>query len=99
MSALQLPPELSVYTVAGLRPQWLAWVEQVAGAGSAADADGSAVDQVDGAGLQLLVALQHSLAARGCALRLRGASRPLHDGCASVGLARWLDELQAPEAA
>jgi len=52
--------------------------------------DGSAVDQVDAAGLQLLLALARSLQARGTPLRLAGASRVLEEGCAALGLAGWL---------
>ncbi len=102
MDALALPSELSIYTAAELHPQWLAWVGDAAAAGGDALVDGQAVDQVDGAGVQLLVALQRCLAARGCVLRLQAPSRPLSEACKALGLAGWLGGLQpatTPEAA
>ncbi len=96
--ALRLPAELSIYTAAELHPQWLAWAALQQGA--TACADGAAVDQVDGAGVQLLVALQRSLAARGCALHLSAPSRPLREACTALGLADWLAQAIAhPEPA
>lgn len=97
---LLLPAELSIYTAAELHPRWLAWAAQHAGPDATADA--STVDQVDGAGMQLLVALQHSLAARGVALQLRAPSRPLREACTALGLAGWLAQTAhhpTPEAA
>ncbi|MFG6463899.1 lipid asymmetry maintenance protein MlaB [Roseateles sp. DXS20W] len=85
---LLLPAELSIYTAAELHPQWLAWAAQHTG--HEATADATAVDQVDGAGVQLLVALERGLAARGVALRLRNPSRPLREACTALGLAGWL---------
>lgn len=102
MDPLLLPAELSIYTAAELHPQWLAWASRDGGARPDALVDATAVDQVDGAGVQLLVALQRCLAARGCTLRLLAPSRPLRDACDALGLSAWLQQLletQAPEAA
>ena len=102
MDTLLLPAELSIYTAAELHPQWLAWAGQDRDTGPDALVDGTAVDQVDGAGVQLLVALQRCLAARGSTLRLRAASRPLQEACDALGLSAWLEGLlatPAPEAA
>lgn len=103
MDTLLLPVELTIYTASELHPQWLAWA---ASRGDSAQgfalADGASVDQVDGAGVQMLIALQCCLAARGCGLRLHAPSRPLRDACAALGLAGWLADLQRdahPEAA
>jgi len=96
MSTLHLPPELSIYTAAELHPQWLAWAQQQAPAPAPALVDGAAVDQVDAAGVQLLIALQRGLSARGCALRLHAPSRPLSQACAALGLDGWLAQLQVP---
>lgn len=93
MQTLQLPAELSIYTAAELHPQWLAWASQDGGAQAHALVDGTAVDLVDGAGVQLLVALQRCLAARGCSLHLRAPSRPLRDACDALGLGAWLGQL------
>ncbi|MFG6489195.1 lipid asymmetry maintenance protein MlaB [Roseateles sp. BYS78W] len=99
MDALPLPSELSIYSAAELHPQWLAWAGDAASAGTEALADGQGVDQVDGAGVQLLLALQRCLAARGCTLRLRAPSLPLREACAALGLATWLGDLQTPSPA
>ena len=95
MSTLLLPAEMSIYTAAELHPQWLAWATEGLGPAAEALAVGETVDQVDGAGVQLLVALQRCLAARGCTLRLKAPSHALQEACTALGLAAWLDELQA----
>jgi anti-anti-sigma factor len=86
-AVLALPAELSIYTAGELHPAWRAWAE----AGGQC-VDGTAVDQVDAAGLQLLLALARSLQARGTRLRVVGASRVLEEGCTALGLAHWLAE-------
>jgi ABC-type transporter Mla MlaB component len=98
VSTLHLPPELSIYTAAELHQQWLAWAKQQPPTQAEALVDGAAVDQVDGAGVQLLIALQRCLATRGCALRLREPSSPLSQACTALGLGGWLAQLQAPYA-
>jgi ABC-type transporter Mla MlaB component len=95
MDTLLLPSELSIYNAAELHPQWLAWALRSAQAPGEAQIDGAAVDQIDGAGVQLLVALQRCLAARDCRLRLHAPSGPLRDACAALGLTGWLAALQA----
>jgi ABC-type transporter Mla MlaB component len=95
MDTLRLPAELSIYTAASLHPQWLAWVSQVPEEGGDVCVDGSPVDVVDAAGVQLLLALQHSLTVRGCMLKIGEPSHPLQQACAALGLATWLNERQA----
>lgn len=95
MDTLLLPSELSIYTAAELHPQWLAWADRRTGNPGEAQADAAAVDQVDGAGVQLLIALQRCLAARGSTLQLLSPSGPLRDACAALGLTGWLSSLQA----
>ena len=99
MDTLLLPSELSIYTAAELHPQWLAWVDQRTAEPGEAQADGTAVDQIDGAGVQLLIALQRCLAARGSTLHLRAPSGPLREACAALGLTHWLANLQTPATA
>ena len=90
-AALQLPQELTIYAVGELHPQWLAWLADAAAqGGEEAEVDAQAVDQVDAAGLQMLVSLQRSLADRGLRLRLNGPSEPLRQGCRALGLCEWL---------
>lgn len=82
---LRLPTELTIYAVGELHPAWLAWAEA-----GGCEVDGAAVDQIDAAGLQMLLALGRSLQARGQPMRLTATSRVLDEGCAALGLAGWL---------
>jgi anti-anti-sigma regulatory factor len=88
-----LPAELTIYTVGELQPQWLAWL----GTDAAADAagkdagddfavDAAAVAEVDGAGVQLLVALSHSLGRQQRRLALVAPSEALATACARLGV-------------
>lgn len=95
-----LPPELTIYTAGDVRTQCLAWMGAPAEEG---DDDGwaldaSAVDQVDAAGVQLLVALARSLDGLSRPLRLVQPSAPLTDACAALGLGDWLSTRTAPGA-
>ena len=90
-AALQLPQELTIYAVGELHPQWLAWLAEAGAQGrEEAAVDAQAVDQVDAAGLQMLVSLQRSLADRGVRMRLAEPSEPLRQGCKALGLCEWL---------
>ena len=85
---LILPAELTIYTVGELRPQWLVWL---AGLGTTdapleAAVDGAAVDQIDAAGVQLLMALSRSLGAVERSLHLVNASPLLATACEALGL-------------
>jgi ABC-type transporter Mla MlaB component len=86
---LSLPPELTIYTVGELHPQWLAWLNAHPGAGTAV-VEAQAVEQVDGAGLQLLLALGRGLEERGRTMRLQAPSSVLQSGSAALGLQDWL---------
>jgi anti-anti-sigma regulatory factor len=99
---LQLPQELTIYTIAETRASWLDWLSSDAaqGEGEAVCAvDGKDVDEVDAAGVQLLVALSHSLQRQQRSLRLCHASRPLRQACQDLGVTSLLgssDEEGAP---
>ena len=89
-----LPAELSIYTVGELKAQCLAWlgespVDSEAG-GEHWPLDASAVDQIDAAGVQLLVSLSHTLARQEQTLHLLQPSAVLSEACAALGLADWL---------
>lgn len=101
MPTLHLPEELTIYTVGELHPRWRAWADESAAQPDPVTVDGSAVDQIDGAGLQLLVSLCRTLTARHTGLQLANASTALREGCAALGLSAWLAQfsLTAPEAA
>ena len=87
--ALALPAELTIYTVGELHPQWLDWLQKSADS-SPVDVIAAAVEQVDGAGLQLLLALASAATERGRALRILDPSEVLRQGCAALGLGDWL---------
>jgi ABC-type transporter Mla MlaB component len=86
---LRLPAELTIYTVGELHPQWLAWL---AASEPVAAVTGECVDQVDAAGLQLLLALQRALANKGHSLALHDPSTALQAACQALGLQDWLSE-------
>jgi ABC-type transporter Mla MlaB component len=86
---LALPAELTIYTVGDLHPLWLQWLQQGAAA-APAEVQAQAVDQVDGAGLQLLLGLTRAAAERGRTLRIDGPSEVLRAGCQALGLGDWL---------
>lgn len=91
---LALPSEVTIYTVSELSSQWCRWVADMRAtqAGEHWLADAGALEQVDAAGLQLLVALGHSVAAAGASLRLRAPSSMLWSGCQALGLGQWLEQ-------
>ena len=93
---LQLPAELTIFAVAELRVPWPAWLSGLPGAAQAA-VQAVAVDQVDAAGLQLLLSLQRSAAARGHGLQLLQPSPALRSGCQALGLEGWLYSHAADE--
>ena len=94
-TALALPQELTIYTVGELHPQWLAWLGQGAAAllpvDAPAEVQAAAVEQVDAAGLQLLLSLQRALAERGRSLQIQAPSAVLRGGCEALGLGDWLN--------
>ncbi|MFG6466188.1 STAS domain-containing protein [Pelomonas baiyunensis] len=96
MNALSLPAELTIYTVAELHPQWLNWAAAQAEPEAAVDAH--AVQDVDGAGLQLLLALHRQLGTQGRTLRLQAPSPSLSDACTALGLGAWLADITSPSA-
>jgi ABC-type transporter Mla MlaB component len=99
---LVLPAELTIYTVAELQPLWLSWLSQVPpspGPEMGVEVQAAAVDQIDAAGMQLLLSLQHALAALGRRCWLRDTSSVLQAGCAALGLSGWLAAHTASEAA
>ena len=82
-----LPMEISTYTAAELRTQWLVELERRDGGTETIELDGSAVEHFDAAGAQSLLALAHALSARGQRLQLTRASNVLVHACRVLGLA------------
>ena len=96
-TAFALPTELTIYTVGELRTQWLAWLTaEPADLPGTCHVDGAGVDDVDGAGLQLLLSLARALGNRQRTLQIVNPSRPLGSACEALGLAALL---AAPSAA
>lgn len=95
---LQLPAELTIYTAGELHPQWVGWLHASAEDDSCAVVQGQAVEQVDAAGIQMLLALSASVAARGRPLLLKAPSDALRTGCDALGLGSWLQTLSVPAA-
>ncbi|MGI9216196.1 MAG: STAS domain-containing protein [Hydrogenophaga sp.] len=89
-----LPAELTIYTVGELRGQCLTWLGERPAEGDAGSEhwplDASAVDQIDAAGVQLLVSLSHTLSQQGQPLVLQQPSAVLCDACSALGLGDWL---------
>lgn len=87
-----LPAELSIYSVGEIKGQCLAWISETPAEPQAEHwaLDAGAVDEVDAAGLQLLLALSHTLMQQDQRLVLLRPSRVLVDACAALGLADWL---------
>lgn len=93
-----LPAELTIYVVADLLPQWLAWLDDPQAAATLT-LDAAGVDQVDAAGLQLLVSLGLGLARRDRALRLASPAAAIVDACRQLGLLPWLHGVTDAETA
>lgn len=92
-TARALPPEFTIYSLAGLRKQWLTSLPKpprgkrsAVKRGTAWTLDASAVAEVDGAALQMLVSLSHALAARNSTLKLADPSGPLLKACEALGV-------------
>jgi anti-anti-sigma regulatory factor len=87
---IALPSELTIYTLSTLREEWLGWIGKIAKPRKAAAAkpwllDASRVDEVDAAGVQLLLSLSHSLAAKNRRLQLVNSSTPMVNACHGLG--------------
>ena len=96
---LSLPSELTIYAVAALQPAWLAALASAIDGTDAGQAPqrkvrvaAAAVDEVDAAGLQLLLALSNALALRERQLQLVLPSHALAAACAALGASALLDD-------
>ncbi len=96
LPTLSLPAELTIYTASETRAAWLAWLAAERSDGSNDTGDdrcpvhAGAVDQVDAAGVQLLVALSHTLARQQRRLQLLDPSAPLRGACEALGASALL---------
>jgi len=85
-AGIALPADCRLGALDGLAPQ----LREAAG-GSAASLDGAAVEKVDGAAMQLLVAFRRAAAAAGCTVSWSGASDVLREAAGLLGLDAELD--------
>ena len=95
--SLALPRELTICTVAELRALWLSRRAETGQADVVRPAqsdpwevDAAAVEEVDAAGIELLLSLSHALAREHRELRLSNPSQRLADGCSALGLSALL---------
>jgi anti-anti-sigma regulatory factor len=89
---LVLPAEMTIYVAAELRTPWLAWLDGAPATPPRRAVDGQAVEEVDAAGLQCLLALARSLDARQQRLRLDQPSEALRLACLRLGAQHLLAE-------
>jgi len=85
-AGIALPADCRLSALDELAPQ----LREAVG-GSAATLDGAAVEKVDGAAMQLLVAFRRAAAAAGCSVSWAGASDVLHEAASLLGLGAELD--------
>ena len=84
----ELPAELNIYGVLDIRDKLLAWVTEHAAKGhEVLEISARDVEEVDGAGLQLLAAISNM----DQPWRLVEASERFMDACRAMGLNQWLD--------
>ncbi|WP_290869998.1 STAS domain-containing protein [Aquabacterium sp.] len=90
--ARTLPAELTIYTAAETHGVLMGWLAQDTSPGDwPVAADG--VNQIDAAGLQLIVALHRSLDARGQHLLLQGPHEALLNAMRSLGMDALLHQV------
>jgi ABC-type transporter Mla MlaB component len=88
-SSLTLPLELTVFTATETHQQWLMRWHELPREGPVG-VDGAGVEQVDAAGLQLLVSLRRTLDHRSQDLHLLQASDALTQACQIMGCGQLL---------
>lgn len=91
-----LPSEVTIYTVGELRELCQGWLAEAPkddddAACSSWMVSAQSVDQADAAGVQLLLALDRSLAATECQLCLLHPSSVLKGAFDALGLTEWLE--------
>ena len=89
----QLPAEFNIYTAIETRDALAAWLTEKQAKGMYGELRVSAreVNEVDGAGLQILAALSNS----GESWRLVQASTPFVRACEAMGLSHWVQALES----
>jgi anti-anti-sigma regulatory factor len=97
---LKLPAELSIYTVSEEHARWRGLLDSAeAGTARTVVVSAGAVDEVDGAGVQMLQSLVNEVVRRERVLKLVGVSAPLAAACATLGLGALARAADAKESA
>jgi ABC-type transporter Mla MlaB component len=99
---LSLPPELTIYTVGALHSEWRAGLADALDSkakGSECRVRGDRVDEIDAAGVQLLLSLRNSVVAHGCVLRVVDPSARLLAACSALGASLLLLDAAVTETA
>lgn len=97
----RLPAQLTVYAAAELASRWRTWLAQddrAGGPSAPLTLQAGQVEEVDGAGLQLLIALSNSLAERGRRLELQEPAPVLVRALGQLGAQALLDPAAVQEA-
>jgi len=90
---LLLPAELTIYTASATRADWLAWLNSPdLDRKSMIRIDAAPVEDVDGAGVQLLGALLRSLLEQALAWQVVAPSAALLEACRALGCPAWLTD-------
>jgi len=94
---LSLPTELTIYSVGEWAPKLRAQLAETADEGGldCLRIEAAAVEEVDAAGLQLLLAMSNSLARDHRTLQLVAPSAPLTRACTALGLSNLLSRAAA----
>lgn len=91
-STFQLPAELTIYSVGATRDALLAWLlQQDARPGDSVEIEAAQVEEVDGAGIQVLGALAAALSQRGLLWSVKEPSAHLLNVCGAMGSLGWLE--------
>lgn len=88
----KLPPDLTICAVAELKREWLDQLrsDPKGNDSEGVEVDGSAVEVLDAAGLQLLASLKRTVTGRGGAFHLRNPGFPLAE---AIALLQWGEAL------
>ena len=97
-----LPHELTIYTVGALHAEWRAGLADALDSkatGAECRVRGDLVEEIDAAGVQLLLSLRRSVLAHAGVLRVVDPSAPLIGACSALGASLLLRDAVMTETA